>query len=116
MSDILIKTNEFVFSYRVAAILINNGKILLQKPINEIGFAFPGGHGYIVFLYKTSDYSGELIAECDEGKHFWMTIEEFRNTPSDNGTPKYLPMYLENKYSEAFGVWNDEKEWDIVYK
>jgi 8-oxo-dGTP pyrophosphatase MutT (NUDIX family) len=42
--DILFKTKDFIFSYRVAGILIYNGKVLLQKPIDDDGFAFPGGH------------------------------------------------------------------------
>jgi 8-oxo-dGTP pyrophosphatase MutT (NUDIX family) len=44
MSDILFKTGNYVFSYRVAGILIRNGKVLLQKPTNDTGYAFPGGH------------------------------------------------------------------------
>jgi len=44
MADILFKTNDYVFSYRVAGILIRNGKVLLQKPVNDTGYAFPGGH------------------------------------------------------------------------
>jgi ADP-ribose pyrophosphatase YjhB (NUDIX family) len=42
--DILFKTNDFVFSYRVAGLLIKNNKILLQHPINDAGYAIPGGH------------------------------------------------------------------------
>ena len=42
--DILFKTEEYIFSYRVAGICINNGKVLLQKPTNDNAFAFPGGH------------------------------------------------------------------------
>ncbi len=42
--DILFKTDEFVFSYRVAGILIHDGHVLLQKPDNDTGYAFPGGH------------------------------------------------------------------------
>ena len=30
--DILFKTEDYVFSYRVAGICIQNGKVLLQKP------------------------------------------------------------------------------------
>ncbi len=71
---------------------------------------------YIVFLYKTSDYSGELLSESDEGGNRWITIEELRSTPSQNSTPKYLPMFLEEKYSEAFGSWNDNEPWEIIYK
>jgi 8-oxo-dGTP pyrophosphatase MutT (NUDIX family) len=44
MDDILFRTENRVFSYRVAGILIHNGKVLLQKPTNDTGFAFPGGH------------------------------------------------------------------------
>ena len=42
--DILFKTDEYVFSYRVAGICIHNNKVLLQKPTNDTAFAFPGGH------------------------------------------------------------------------
>ena len=34
------KTDEYVFSYRVAGICIHNNKVLLQKPTNDIAFAF----------------------------------------------------------------------------
>lgn len=44
MSDILFKTEGYVFSYRVAGICIKHGRVLLQKPANDDGFAFPGGH------------------------------------------------------------------------
>ena len=42
--DILFRTEEYVFSYRVAGICIQNKKVLLQKPTNDTAFAFPGGH------------------------------------------------------------------------
>lgn len=42
--DILFKTDEFVFSYRVAGILIRDKKILLQKPKNDNDYSIPGGH------------------------------------------------------------------------
>ena len=42
--DILFRTDEYVFSYRVAGICIRNNKVLLQKPTNDTAFAFPGGH------------------------------------------------------------------------
>lgn len=44
MSDILFSKDGFVFSYRVAGIAVQNGKVLLQKPTNEDSYAFPGGH------------------------------------------------------------------------
>jgi ADP-ribose pyrophosphatase YjhB (NUDIX family) len=45
IEDILFSTEDYVFGYRVAGILVNNNKVLLQKPTNEDnGYAFPGGH------------------------------------------------------------------------
>lgn len=44
MTEIILKTDAFVFSYRVAGILIRDNKILLQKPLDEDGYAIPGGH------------------------------------------------------------------------
>ena len=42
--DILFQTEDWVFSYRVAGICVRDGKVLLQKPLNDTGYAFPGGH------------------------------------------------------------------------
>jgi ADP-ribose pyrophosphatase YjhB (NUDIX family) len=42
--DIIFKTDEYVFSYRVAGLLIHNGKILLQRPKDDTAYAIPGGH------------------------------------------------------------------------
>lgn len=43
--DILFKTDDWIFSYRVAGICVQNGKVLLQTTTGEDpSFAFPGGH------------------------------------------------------------------------
>lgn len=44
MSDIIIKTDNHIFTYRVAGILVQNEKVLLQTTSTNTGFAFPGGH------------------------------------------------------------------------
>lgn len=44
MPEILFKTDTFVFSYRVAGILIHDDKVLQQKPLNDDGYAIPGAH------------------------------------------------------------------------
>jgi 8-oxo-dGTP pyrophosphatase MutT (NUDIX family) len=42
--DIHIKTTQGIFSYRVAGILIRDGKVLLQRTTTEPDYAVPGGH------------------------------------------------------------------------
>ena len=45
MTDILFKTDDWVFSYRVAGICVQNGKVLLQTTTgDDRSFSFPGGH------------------------------------------------------------------------
>lgn len=68
--DILFKNDAFVFSYRVGGILIQNGKILLQRPKND-EYAVIGGH---VTAMETSrdalkrEFEEELHAEIKVGK------------------------------------------------
>ena len=44
MSDILFKTEDHIFSYRVGGVLIREGKALLQRAAGEDGYALIGGH------------------------------------------------------------------------
>ena len=44
MSDILFKTDDYVFSYRVGGLLIRDGKVLMQKAVDNDGYALIGGH------------------------------------------------------------------------
>jgi len=69
--DILFKTNEFIFSYRVAGILIKDKRILLQKPIDDDGYSIPGGH--VSFGETTSE---ALIREFKEEINADIKIEK----------------------------------------
>lgn len=44
MGDILFRSDDHIFSYRVAGICIQEEKVLLQSLVGEPGYAFPGGH------------------------------------------------------------------------
>ncbi|MCL2810599.1 MAG: NUDIX hydrolase [Clostridia bacterium] len=44
MSDILFHREDYVFSYRVAGILLRDKSVLLQKATKETGYSIPGGH------------------------------------------------------------------------
>ena len=71
---------------------------------------------YIVFLYKTADFKGELITEMEEGKNYWISIKELKAQQSTNDFHHYLPMFFKDGYNEAFGSWNNDETWEIVYK
>ena len=57
--DILFRIDAGVFSYRVAGILIQGGKVLLQRTLDDEGYAFPGGHAN---FGETS--AGAVVREC----------------------------------------------------
>ena len=42
--DLVFRQDDFIFSYRVAGILIHDNKILLQRPKNDVVYSIPGGH------------------------------------------------------------------------
>jgi ADP-ribose pyrophosphatase YjhB (NUDIX family) len=59
--DILIKTQTRIFSYRVAGLLIQDGRVLLQRAGDDPAYAIPGGH---VAFGETSEQA--LIREFRE--------------------------------------------------
>lgn len=79
-NDILFKEKDFMFSYRAAGVLIQNNKILLQRPKND-DYSFIGGH---VSRFEFSEdalkreFMEELHAEIDidslfaVGETFWL--------------------------------------------
>lgn len=70
---------------------------------------------YIVFLYKTSDFSGTLLEETEEGKVFWASIEEIQNMELSRNFEKYIPMFF-NDSSEFYCLWNEEDPDTVYYK
>ncbi len=71
---------------------------------------------YIVFLYKTSDFSGEILKETEEGRVFWVSPEELKNSRLSSNFDRYLPMFFNDEFSEAYGSWNEDDPQIIVYK
>ena len=71
---------------------------------------------YLVFLFKTSDFSGELVSETDEGRNYWVGIEELAKKPFADKFDQQLPLFFEQAYHEAFSAWNEEGPLKIIYK
>lgn len=71
---------------------------------------------YIVFLYKTSDFSGSLLEATDEGRVFWIEPEELKIRELSSNFANYLPMFFSDEYSEAYGSWCENEPDVLVYK
>ena len=72
------------------------------------------GARYLVFCYKTSTFSGELIVHSEEGTHQWVTVEEFQNHPTENDAPRYLPLFL-GECTEIFGAHDEDGQDPLCY-
>ena len=70
---------------------------------------------YIVFLYKTSCFSGKLLDATDEGRVFWVDKDEIFNLKLSNNFDKYIPMFF-GKASELFGLWRENEPDYLEYK
>lgn len=71
---------------------------------------------YLCFLYRTSDFDGELLESSDEGENFWLSLEELLKTPEEKFSSVHYalsPLFHGGKgHSEVFIKWNDgENDW-----
>ena len=71
-----------------------------------------GGH-FIVFLYRTHDYEGDLLPETEEGKVFWHDSAQMSQLPLSSGLERYLPLFWADQPKEGFGFWEQE---EAVYR
>lgn len=73
-----------------------------------------GNRRYIEFLYKTSDFSGNLVRQTDEGSVSWMDLENLcRSEKLSHNFNLYLPLFLNGNCSELFFEW-DGAAWDGI--
>lgn len=61
---------------------------------------------YIVILFKTNEYSGNLIKKTEEGEVFWTSKKNLKNFNLSPNFNEYLKVFLSDK-NEAFGLHND---------
>jgi len=73
--DLLLVENNKIFGYRSSGVLIQNGKILIQRGVNDTVYALPGGH---VSFGETSaetvvrEYREETGADVKAGRLIWV--------------------------------------------
>ena len=61
------------------------------------------GARYIVFLYKTDEFSGELKDSC-EGRVFWTEMAKLPEMNLASGMPELIDIYTDENISELLYV------------
>lgn len=120
--------NESIYDSAVREIKEETG--LDIRNLKACGFVYwfnnANENKYFTYFYKTTDYSGTMIDSTDEGKVYWASLDEIDPAEFAPNFREYLPMFLEDRYSEAYCSWNEETEanldmtkvnpWGIVYR
>ncbi len=68
---------------------------------------------YIVFLFKTNEYSGKLLDKTVEGEVFWIKKEDFSKHQLSPYFDTYLKVFLSDK-TEAFGLHSDSSDDEMI--
>ena len=68
---------------------------------------------YIVMLYKTTEFSGQLLDKTDEGEVFWINKEDFGNYQLSPNFDTYLKIFLSDD-NEAFGLYNKDGDDEMI--
>ncbi len=79
---------------------------------------------YFTYFYKTTDFTGTLIDATEEGAVFWTSLDSLDSMKLAPNFKEYLPVFLGDRYTEAYCSWNDEMEidqtksnpWGIIYR
>lgn len=66
------------------------------------------GERYFVFHYKTETFHGELISETDEGKVYWVDLDQLPHLAWSKGFQERLPMFFSEQFAEGFAIWNED--------
>ncbi len=74
------------------------------------------GDRYLEFLYRTTEFSGELIEKTEEGRVFWMDSKEFQDKPLSPNFKEYLPMFFTDTILEAFFTHGGSFQSEVQYK
>ncbi|MCL2498652.1 MAG: NUDIX hydrolase [Symbiobacteriaceae bacterium] len=95
MKDILFRTENYIFSYRVAGIMLQDNAILLQRTSDDSGYAVPGGHAELGETNAETlvrEYKEEIGVDITVGALKWVAEIHF----AWQGTPCHqICLYYE---------------------
>ena len=69
----------------------------------------PNFNRYLVFLFKTKTFSGELKSS-EEGKVFWVKKKNLRNYKLTPEFSDLIEIFYNDSINENYAVWDDKGE------
>ena len=74
-----------------------------EKPKNTVWQDNIPNSKYIVFMFRTSTFTGELKSSA-EGKMEWMTLDEMRRGGLAPHMEEYIRVLLDDDVPQAYGI------------
>lgn len=74
-----------------------------EQPAPDAPAEVTPGSKYIVFMFQSSDFSGQLISSS-EGRMEWMTLEQMRAGKLAPFMEHYLDVLLRDDITQAYGI------------
>lgn len=96
--------------YEETGLTISNVELCGIKQFSSIN----GSYRYVVFLYKTNHFTGELKSSS-EGKIFWIKREDIKNYTCVHGFDSMLEVFENDSLTENYWYW-DKDEIQVINK
>lgn len=64
---------------------------------------------FIVFFYRATEFSGELVQNDDEGEVFWTPIATFKELDLCHGFIDEVDLFFKEQLSEVFSTYEQNK-------
>ena len=68
---------------------------------------------YVVFLYKTNDFEGQLVSSS-EGQASWIKREDLSSSKMVDGFEEMLAVFEDESISEMY-YYKEDSRWNIKY-
>lgn len=109
-----IEEDESFVDSTIREVYEETGLIIRDLKLCGIKHYMVGEFLYVVFLYKTSTFSG-VLRGSEEGDVFWIARDELETLSLASDFEKVLPLFERDDVSESYYVQNDD-EWIHHYR
>ncbi len=105
-----VKENESVVCSVIREVKEETG-LLVSHPqmVGLANWIHPNtGARWLLFLYRTKSFSGELLEKTREGRVFWADTATFEKGPLSPNMDVFWRIYRDHEFREVLGTWTDE--------
>ena len=76
-----------------------------------------GEEEWVIFLFKTNTFTGEILSSSEEGKIYWMNKKDLflEETNLSNDLDIYLKIYEDDTIFEGYAKWNGNTSGTFTY-